>query len=62
LGAGGIEKDRAENQDYVVLEPQSNSFEQPQDALGWRNPVTEGDIRDALRVLRLRMPVGYAAS
>ena len=49
----GIEKDRALNQDYVVLDLDPALSTPPQDAAGWRNLVIEGDNWDTLRALRL---------
>jgi adenine-specific DNA-methyltransferase len=49
----GIEPDRALNQDYVVFDLDRGLSTAPQDALGWRNLVIEGDNWDALRALRL---------
>ena len=49
----GIERDRAHNQDYVVLDLDPALSTAPQDAAGWRNLVIEGDNWDALRALRL---------
>src|SRR5580704_10251847 len=49
----GIEPDRALNQDYVVFDLDPALSTPPQDELGWRNLVIEGDNWDALRALRL---------
>ena len=49
----GIEPDRALNQDFAVFDLDPALSTSPQDALGWRNLVIEGDNWDALRALRL---------
>jgi len=53
----GIDRERAINEDFVVLDLDPALSTAPQDTSGWRNLIIEGDNWDALRALRL----AYAA-